>query len=57
MPWTVFGIRGPGGSRTASVVAVAISFPVSSLVVPVLKVSDVAPSGRRFGRGNAPHYR
>ena len=26
MPWTVFGIRGPGGSRTGSVVAVAMSF-------------------------------
>jgi hypothetical protein len=28
MPWIVFGIRGPGGSRTGSVVAVAMSSPV-----------------------------
>jgi hypothetical protein len=43
MPWTGFGIRGPGGSRTGSVVAVAMSSPPRS---GTAKVSVPAPQYR-----------
>ena len=55
MPCTVFGIRGPCGSRTASVVSIAMSFPAFlSLVVPVLKSIGCRPIGRTFGQQRAP---
>ena len=50
MPCTVFGIRGPGGSRTASVVSRCHVFPAFlSLVVPVLKSIGCRRVGRTFG--------
>ena len=55
MPWMVFGIRGPGGSRTGSVVAVAMSSPVRTghpnLSVQVAHCIRAGPCGVRPSRG------